>query len=148
MEPIAILIADDDEVIRRSVRNLFSVQRFATWTITFHETKTLAESVELVERISPDITIIDLNMDQPDTETIKSIFEMSLHSTVIVMTGDVHAETEAAVFAAGAEDYVRKTEMECFENVVMHSLQRHRATDRLRMRRALRRAENSLTNGH
>jgi DNA-binding NarL/FixJ family response regulator len=78
MKPVNILIVDDHEVVRRSLRLL--LENDPRWMICA-EAATGAEAVESVKRMIPDIVLVDLVM--PDLNGLEVTRQILRHAPVM-----------------------------------------------------------------
>jgi two-component system, NarL family, response regulator NreC len=104
---IRVLLADDHAVVRAGLK---AVLRSARDIEVVGEAKNGREAVLLAERLTPDVVLMDLSMDEMDgTAATKAIVEKGLPSRVLVLT--MHAEDEylVPVLEAGAAGYLVKS---------------------------------------
>lgn len=104
MNPIQILLVDDEPIIRRTLGRTLEVNGY--------EVVTAATGDEAVERLRArpfDLVITDLAMEGPDgIEVLGLAKEIDRDAVVIVLTGycDVNSAVEA--LRLGADDYLSK----------------------------------------
>jgi DNA-binding NarL/FixJ family response regulator len=99
-----VLVADDHPTARKGLRALLA---------TFPATQVICEAadgqeaVQLVERLQPDVVLMDARMPQLDgLEATRLIKNRWPAIRVIILT--VHAAYRAAVIATGADDFLIK----------------------------------------
>jgi len=108
MEPIRVLIADDHQVMRRGVRAVVEMQ--AGWEVC-GEASTGREAVELVQRLRPQIVVMDVSMPELNgLEATRQIRKLSPATEVLMFTGHETEELVREVFEAGARSYILKTD--------------------------------------
>ncbi len=67
------------------------------------------ELLALMARTHPDVVLLDLDLsDQPPTELVQALRQINSQSTLIAL--DVQPETAKAALAAGADDFVSKSD--------------------------------------
>ena len=99
-----ILIADDDQLIRDSLRILFSDEGYAVSVAGSG-----AEALELFERERPDLVILDLKLGDADgLEILKWIKGKAPGTKVVVITAFGSVEHGVAALEIGAHDFVKK----------------------------------------
>jgi len=109
MNKVKILIADDHELIRRGMREVLRTERNV---IVVGEAMTGLEVLEQVEKLQPDVVIMDLAMPELDgVEATRRIRAISPSTTVLIVSmHDSHAMIRQAL-DAGAQGYVLKTDL-------------------------------------
>lgn len=106
-DPIRILLADDHVVLRAGLRALLDAEEDM---VVVGEAGTGEEAIEAVERLSPDVVVMDLSMPgMGGLEATRRIAALGKDIRVLVLT--MHAEEEylLAVLEAGGMGYVKKT---------------------------------------
>ena len=106
-DPIRILLADDHVVLRAGLRALLDAEEDM---VVVGEAGTGEEAIEAVERLSPDVVVMDLSMPgMGGLEATRRIAALGKDTRVLVLT--MHAEEEylLAVLEAGGMGYVKKT---------------------------------------
>jgi len=104
---IEIVIADDHPLIRHSLRNVISKQ--ADCRIVGEAADGMT-AVKLVEKLKPDIVILDMTMPELDgLEATKQIKSIRPETGILILT--VHTEDEIilSLFEAGADGYLVKS---------------------------------------
>ncbi|HXY31956.1 MAG TPA: response regulator transcription factor [Gemmatimonadaceae bacterium] len=105
-DTIRVVLADDHTVVRAGLKAVLSTARDIE---VVGEAKNGREAVALVNRLSPDVVLMDLSMDEMDgTAATKEILAKKLPTRVLVLT--MHAEEEylIPVLEAGAAGYLMK----------------------------------------
>ena len=104
---IRIVLADDHAVVRAGLKAVLGTARDMQ---VVGEASNGLEAVALAERLSPDVIVMDLSMDQMDgSAATKEIVAKGLPTRVLVLT--MHAEEEylVKVLEAGAAGYLVKS---------------------------------------
>ena len=106
MTPIKVVIADDHALFRDGLRKILSVERDI---LVVGEAENGDEVAKVVERMKPDIALLDLKM--PKGEVVQNLLEIAARSpTTRVMILTAFADEENILNAAkgGAKGYVPK----------------------------------------
>ncbi len=107
-EPKRIVIAEDHEVIRQSLKTLISVE---TGYQIVGEAANGLEAIRIVGELEPDLVLMDISMPKMNgLEAIREIKTMLPSTPVVILT--VHKEEEFVLeaFRAGAAGYLLKHE--------------------------------------
>lgn len=108
MRTVRILIADDHAIVRRGLRALVESQ--PGWEVCA-EAANGRQAVESVERLKPDLAIVDIGMPELNgLEATRQILKMSPRTEVLVLTMHQSEEVVAEVLKAGARGYVLKSD--------------------------------------
>lgn len=108
METTKVLIADDHQVMRRGVRAV--VELLEGWEVC-GEASTGREAVEMVERLQPQIVVMDVTMPELNgLEATRQIKKIAPTTEVLMFTGLETEELIRQVFEAGARSYILKTD--------------------------------------
>ena len=108
MKRLRILIADDHEIVRQGLRLL--VQAVPEWEICAEASKG-PEAVELVEKLQPDVVVMDHGMPGLNgVDATLQIKEISPKTEVIIFSGTDNDSLVHRVFEAGARSYISKAE--------------------------------------
>lgn len=108
MEPTKVLIADDHQVMRRGVRAV--VEMLQGWQVC-GEASTGREAVEMVERLQPQIVVMDVTMPELNgLEATRQIKKIAPTTEILMFTGLETEELIRQVFEAGARSYILKTD--------------------------------------
>jgi NarL family two-component system response regulator LiaR len=103
---ISVLIADDHPVVRQGLRTFLETQAALE---VVGEAADGAEAVELVERLLPDVVLMDVVMPGLDgVEATRRIREVSPSTRVIVLTSFDDDEKVFPAIKAGAAGYLLK----------------------------------------
>jgi DNA-binding NtrC family response regulator len=118
-----VLIVDDDESLRRALRD-----RFEHWGHAPSEAATGAEALERLAERQFDLVVLDLSLpDRSGLEVLKQIREEGHPADVVLLTA--HGSIEAAVEAlrAGAVDFLQKpADFELLQAFVGRALENRR----------------------
>jgi len=108
MEATKVLIADDHQVMRKGVRAV--VELLEGWEVC-GEASTGREAVEMVERLRPQIVVMDVTMPELNgLEATRQIKKILPATEVLMFTGLETEELIRQVFEAGARSYILKTD--------------------------------------
>jgi two-component system, OmpR family, KDP operon response regulator KdpE len=103
MNPIKILVIDDERQIRRFLRITLEAQGFS-----MSEASTSEEGLIQATMVRPDVIILDLGLpDEDGFLTLKKLREWS-KTPIIVLTVRDREEEKIKVLEAGADDYLTK----------------------------------------
>jgi DNA-binding NarL/FixJ family response regulator len=103
---IRLLLVDDNDEIRRSVRTVLAE---AIGEVTVGEAGNAGQALTLLDRESWQIVVLDLSLpDRSGIETLREIRRRQPALPVLVMSFHSASEYAAAARAAGAADYVAK----------------------------------------
>jgi two-component system, NarL family, invasion response regulator UvrY len=101
-----ILLVDDNEDVRRSVRALLVGE---LGQVTIGEARDAAEALAIAGRERWDVVLLDLSLpDRGGMETLRDLRRLESAPPVIVMSFHVEPEYAAAARASGAAGYVAK----------------------------------------
>ena len=107
--PAKILIVDDHELVRRTLRSLLAEQRH--WKI--YEASDGQEAIAEIQRLKPDVAILDIVM--PRMSGIEAAYEMRrlVPDTKIILMSSHYTAEEAATLARlfGDGNFVAKSDM-------------------------------------
>ncbi|EDY21460.1 two component transcriptional regulator, LuxR family [Chthoniobacter flavus Ellin428] len=108
METTKVLIADDHQVMRRGVRAV--VELLEGWEVC-GEASTGREAVEMVEKLQPQIVVMDVTMPELNgLEATRQIKKIAPATEILMFTGLETEELIRQVFEAGARSYILKTD--------------------------------------
>jgi NarL family two-component system response regulator LiaR len=103
---IRVLVVDDQAIVRRGVRALLDTEPDIE---VVGEAGDGAEAVRLVERLHPDVALMDLVMPGMDgLEAIRLLAEQDLGTRIIVLTSFASDENVFPAIKAGALGYLLK----------------------------------------
>ncbi len=119
----AVLIVDDDAALRTALAD-----RFAFWG---HEVATAADgavALELAERETYDLILLDLNMPGlSGQETLPRLRDAGCRAEIVVLTAHGSLETAVEALKLGADDFLSKpADFALLERIVERSLERRR----------------------
>jgi DNA-binding NarL/FixJ family response regulator len=122
---LRIIIADDHEVIRDSLRGLLS--RREDWQIC-GEASNGRDAVEMAKRLRPDIALLDLSMPLLNgIEATLQIRKALPRTEVLVLTMHDTKDLAHRVMAAGARGYLLKSDASRHIEAAIETVANHRA---------------------
>jgi two-component system LytT family response regulator len=104
IQPVSILIVDDEPVARQRIRNLLAVDAdvHVVW-----ECASIAQCERLDANIVPDLVFLDVQMPERDGFELLEYFDArDIQPLIIFVTA--HAKYAVSAYAAGAIDYLLK----------------------------------------
>ena len=115
-----VLVAEDDEAFLDTLEAVLEADgRFAV----VGRARDGREAIELVERLKPDIVVMDIEMPVMDgIEATRLLRERLPGLPIVAISGHDYEERVLEIRAAGADDYVRKARLEDELPVVAASL--------------------------
>ncbi|MCB1791229.1 MAG: sigma-54-dependent Fis family transcriptional regulator [Gammaproteobacteria bacterium] len=100
----SILVIEDDRTLSKNIRLYLARHGYEVQLAP-----TGAEGLELVERIRPDIVLVDLMLpDMGGIELLMRIRSVEAHTIIIMMTGAGSVQAAVDAMKAGAHDYLSK----------------------------------------
>jgi DNA-binding NarL/FixJ family response regulator len=106
MQPIKIVIADDHGLFREGLKRLLSSEKSFQ---VIGEASNNEEAVEVVDRMQPDILILDLKMPSGDAvETLREIATKSPATKVVILTAFAEEENLLRTARGRARGYLLK----------------------------------------
>jgi DNA-binding NarL/FixJ family response regulator len=107
--PIRVVIADDDQLYLRSLRELIDRQPELE---VVGEARDGLEAIELVEALAPEAAVLDLHMPRLDgVRALEHLRREHPSLCLIALTGDAEPELARAATAAGADGVFLKGEL-------------------------------------
>lgn len=100
-EPLRIVIADDNPVVRRGLRAILDAQDDMD---VVAEAEDGRAAVELVRRLRPDLTLLDMRM--PGLTGFAAAAELTAEFRVLMISYSEDPEEVAQALAAGAQGYL------------------------------------------
>lgn len=153
MQPIRVLLIDDDAQDRRLVKHALSEgsgkNRFTT-----EEADSLQAAEEHLKNNSFDIALLDLNLPgSHGTETVQNFRRINAEIPVVILTGLEDEDMAIEAIKAGADDYVAKGNLsnDLLPRSIRYSIERKKTEMNLRQAKqeAERlQAETELANKH
>lgn len=121
---LRILLADDHEIVRQGARAL--IEREPEWEVC-GEAGDGRSAVALVEKLRPDIAIIDLGMPELNgLDATRQIKRALPGCEVLVFTGEEDDKLIHDVFAAGARSYILKNDISAHLIAAIEALSQHK----------------------
>jgi len=137
-----ILVIDDEEIIRRRMKNLLTLDGYETFVAENGEV-----GLEIIKKENPDIALVDLKMPGMDgLEVLAEAKKFSPQTEVIVITGHGGIDTAIEAMKRGAFDYITKPlSFDELEISIKRALDKQEILIKNRgMREALRKSEESF----
>jgi DNA-binding NarL/FixJ family response regulator len=123
--PIRVLIADDHELVRRGLREIFAADRGAFEVCA--EAASGLEAVTLTRQVQPDVVIIDVSMPGLNgLETTRQIVKEVPRAAVLILTMHESEQLIEELLKAGAQGYVLKSDAVRDLPVAIESLYKRR----------------------
>ncbi|MEM5947137.1 response regulator [Spirochaetia bacterium 38H-sp] len=99
-----VLIADDALLARKIARKILEKEGYE-----IEEASSGAEAIEMVEKIKPDILLLDLLMPGIDgTKVLEEIKNKGIRLPIIVVSADTQETTRKKCFDLGAKAFLNK----------------------------------------
>jgi DNA-binding NarL/FixJ family response regulator len=103
-----VLLADDHELVRESLRRLIGGHE--GWSVCA-EAANGREAVTMAERERPDVAILDIGMPELNgLDATRQILQRSPSTEVLIFTGIETEDLVFSVFDAGARSYILKSD--------------------------------------
>ena len=107
MEPMRILIADDNPLIRHQLRTL--LEKHADWTVCDEAADGL-EAVEKAASLHPDVVLLDISMPNLDGLTAAPLMrEKAPDSAILILTFHESLNLARIAANAGVSGYITKS---------------------------------------
>lgn len=102
-----LLIADDEPLMRRGIRNLIDLSSLEIKEI--FEAETGEEAIQIFEEVRPEIVLLDINMPKIDGLTAaKKIKQIAPNTKIAIITGYNYFDYAQTAIKIGVEDYILK----------------------------------------
>jgi DNA-binding NarL/FixJ family response regulator len=122
MENLRILVVDDDEGLRKSLRMFLNHQ--PGWEVV-GEGANGREGVDEAERLKPDVTIMDLNMPElGGIEATREIRRAAPDSAILVLTEHNSVPLVCEALEAGAHGFLPKSDVRNLVSAVKSAVAR------------------------
>jgi len=138
-ESLTILVVDDDEVDRMTVRRSF---RQANLAIELSEASDYAHAIAVLQQQTFDCIFIDYRLpDKDGLALVQDLRNADVQTPLVILTGQADDQTAVELMKAGASDYLSKDRLspkalsKCLRNVIrIHRAEKEAAdaTQRLR----------------
>ncbi|RME68802.1 MAG: diguanylate cyclase [Verrucomicrobia bacterium] len=124
---IKVLLVEDEPITAATTRRILT-RRAEERFIVLH-TSLLSEALEILERESIDIVLLDLNL--PDSEGLETLARVTEHApeiAVVVLTATEEDEMGVRAVQLGAQDFLVKGSFNdaFLQRCVLYSVERHR----------------------
>src|SRR5580658_8228434 len=105
---VQILVADDHDIIRRGLKQLLTSR--PGWEVC-GEAKTGREAVAMVERLKPDVVVMDISMpDLNGLEAARKIHKLFPKMGILILTLHFSDQLVLDIVEAGARAYILKSD--------------------------------------
>ncbi|MCR8968402.1 response regulator [Facklamia sp. 7083-14-GEN3] len=102
-----LLIADDESIIRRGIKQLIPLEDLGISDV--YEAEDGEEALDVVEEFQPDIMLLDINMPKLDGLSVAESIKAKYPETyVIILTGYDYFEYMQKAIRAKVDDYILK----------------------------------------
>jgi len=99
-----VLGVDDDDTVQETLRRFLDSKGYDVHTADNGE-----EALEALERVAPDVMLLDIRMPGMDgLEVLQRVEEEGLEVGVIMISGQADEETARRTLEQGAADYITK----------------------------------------
>ncbi len=106
MEPIRIVLAEDHSLVREGTRRI--LEQYPDLTVV-GEAEDGQQALELVERLRPDVAILDIRMPKLNgIEVVRRMKEYSPNTKTLILTAYDDDDYILALMEAGASGYLLK----------------------------------------
>jgi DNA-binding NarL/FixJ family response regulator len=124
VESLRILIADDQEIVRRGLRSLLEGQ--AGWQVV-GEATTGRDALNRVTALKPDVVVMDISMPEMNgLEATRQILKALPKTEILILTMHESEQVVREVLEAGARGYVLKSDAGRSLVAAVDSLRQHR----------------------
>src|SRR5580658_1712216 len=108
VKTVQILVADDHDIIRRGLKQLLTSR--PGWEVC-GEAKTGREAVALVEKLKPDVVVMDISMpDLNGLEAARKIHKLFPKMGILILTLHFSDQLVLDIVEAGARAYIMKSD--------------------------------------
>jgi signal transduction histidine kinase/DNA-binding response OmpR family regulator len=136
-----ILIVDDDQGLRKTLTDIFTVKGYEPITASTGE-----DAIHIAAKQAPAIALIDLRLeDMPGLDVLKQIKEENEYIVCIVLTGYATQRTAIDAVNLGAYSYFQKPyNVDQLLLTIRHAIEKQEADQALRESQALLRATGKM----
>jgi two-component system, sensor histidine kinase and response regulator len=130
--PLQILIVDDDEIDRMSVRRALAKSGIS---LVATEATTYAEAIELLKTQQFDCTFVDYGLpDQNGLALVQTAHRLDIQHPLVVLTGQGDERIAVDLMKAGATDYLTKSQISptTLARVLRNAMRLYRAERKIR----------------
>jgi DNA-binding NarL/FixJ family response regulator len=104
--PTRIIIVDDHELVRKGLRSFLDLEQDL---VIVGEAGTVAEAVALVERLHPQLVLLDMKLpDASGMEACRRLLAVAPQLRILVLTSYAEDATIVAAVQSGAHGYILK----------------------------------------
>ena len=105
-QPISVMVVDDQSIVRKGVKAF--LREYDNIAVVAEAADGM-KATELMEKLKPDIVLLDLLMPGLDgIETIRKMLAIHPNQRIILLTGDYREDRQMLAFQAGAYGCIRK----------------------------------------
>jgi DNA-binding NarL/FixJ family response regulator len=102
-----IVLLDDNEIAREGLRSILEDRQ--DWEVV-SEASSGRDALELVDRLKPDLLVIDAGKDRRGIELAREIVTLAPKTDVLVLTSHASEELLRSIVEAGARGYLLKSD--------------------------------------
>lgn len=106
--PIRVILADDHPVMRTGIRSLLGSKRDIQ---IIGEASNGEEAIELVDKLNPDVLVLDIEMPQMDgIEATRKLRKSGSHTFILILSSYAEKDYIRLVLEQGVSGYLVKDE--------------------------------------
>jgi DNA-binding NarL/FixJ family response regulator len=102
-----IVLLDDNEIAREGLRSILEDRQ--DWEVV-SEASSGGDALELVDRLKPDLVVIDAGKDRQGIELARAIVKLTPKTDVLVLTSHASEELLRSIVESGARGYLLKSD--------------------------------------
>jgi len=135
VEPINVLLVDDDAADQRLVKHILTASSREPVQFNIETAGTVSEAIDRLSNVKYDIVLLDLGLpDSHGIDTVQRVHKANQKVPIVVLTGLDDDEMGLEAIKCGAEDYIVKgAPLEyLLVRTIRYAIQRKRAGEELR----------------
>lgn len=108
-QAIRVLLVDDSALVRQGIKTVLAAQKPSPPIEIVGEASSVAEAIEQAERLSPDVTLLDIRLpDGSGFEACRAILKRRPSSRILVLTSFTNDTFIYEAITSGAQGYLMK----------------------------------------